>query len=63
MRDLFDFVIRSTHWPSWLRGASVTMLIWATANGMMDVAVIAILLYAFGHWLVRYFPYTPLPKR
>ena len=58
MRELFEEFIRTCHWPSWLRGASVTLLVWSLAGHMFDVAIIAILLYALGHWLIRYFPYA-----
>ena len=58
MRDLFGQLIRETHWPSWLRGASVTLFVWSLAGHMIDAAIIGLLLYAVSQWLLRYFPYT-----
>jgi hypothetical protein len=58
MKDLLEPFIRATHWPSWLRGASVTIFVWSLAQRQIDVAIIGFLLYALAHWLLRYFPYN-----
>jgi hypothetical protein len=60
--DALHELITTTHWPSWLRGFSIAMFVWSGVTGLIDVAIMAILLYAASHWLARYYPY-PSDKR
>ena len=58
MKGMLEEFFHTVHWPSWLRGASVTIFVWSLAYRQIDVAIIGILLYGLAHWLIRYFPYT-----
>jgi hypothetical protein len=62
MQDIFREFIRGTHWPSWLRGFAVAILVvWGIAQRDIIICIIAVALYAVSYRLGQYFPPYPPP--
>lgn len=56
MKLLYD-VLHQTHWPSWLRGVSVSIIGWSLVNQDLYSGVCGFALYVVAYYLQGRIPY------